>query len=365
MKHFALLLSTLPLLCHGLTNYVSLHGASVPPYTNLAMAATNIQLAVDYARDGDTVLVSNGLYNSGSRVSPNACLHSRVVITNAITLQSLNGPDLTAIVGAADPETGATGSNAVRGVYMSGGAHLCGFTVSNGMTSDSGEQGDMFGGGIYSPDSASITWCRVVHNDGGLGGGLSSLGSVFVANCLLAHNFGPLPAGCYANTGVFKNVIVTSNGYPHPWLPMGLVCEYGSIDASTICANHGSGIWIAPQISVRNCIIWGNQQQVYNAGSTSNTYCCIQDWLELTDGTISNDPQFVDAAAMDYRLRDSSPCINAGTNMPWMWAATDLDGAPRIQHGIVDMGCYESAVPEPFVLVALLLCLTALSKRAR
>ena len=34
--------------------------------------------------------------------------------------------------------------------------------------------------------------------------------------------------------------------------------------------------------------------------------------------------------AGNYRLKPSSPCINAGTNQLWMAAATDLDGNARI-----------------------------------
>ena len=58
-------------------------------------------------------------------------------------------------------------------------------------------------------------------------------------------------------------------------------------------------------------------------------------------GNFSEDPRFVDAAAGDYRLQASSPCIDAGDNGFVGWNE-DMDGNPRIAYGLADMGAYEA-----------------------
>lgn len=74
---------------YGATLYVSLESTNpVPPFATWATAATNIQNAVDAAKAGDTVLVTNGVYVGGVEVS------------NANTLQSVNGPKATIIDGS-------------------------------------------------------------------------------------------------------------------------------------------------------------------------------------------------------------------------------------------------------------------------
>jgi hypothetical protein len=76
--------------------------------------------------------------------------------------------------------------------------------------------------------------------------------------------------------------------------------------------------------------------------------------LNDAGGNITNEPLFVNAAAGNYHVQLDSPCIDAGTNLPWMAGATDLDGNPRIVDGRVDIGCYEY-IPEPAVWGVLML----------
>ena len=79
-------------------HYVSLSGHNIWPYTNWMDAATIIQHAVDTAAIGDTVLVTNGVYDSGGRTA-NGAMTNRVVIDKPIAVRSVNGPAVTVIKG--------------------------------------------------------------------------------------------------------------------------------------------------------------------------------------------------------------------------------------------------------------------------
>ena len=70
------------------------------------------------AEAGDTVLVTNGVYDTGGG-SIAAGMANRVAITNTVTVRSVNGPDVTIIRGQ-----GPMGDQAVRCAYVADGAKL-------------------------------------------------------------------------------------------------------------------------------------------------------------------------------------------------------------------------------------------------
>ena len=113
-------------------HYVSVNSAGpASPYTSWATAATNIQDAVSFAGTGDTILVTNGVYQYGGYSFAGS---NRVYVPIAnLTVQSVNGPAVTVIKGYQVPGT-TNGASAVRGVYLASGATLSGFTVTGGAT---------------------------------------------------------------------------------------------------------------------------------------------------------------------------------------------------------------------------------------
>src|ERR1051326_318244 len=161
----------LALNIHGAIHYVDPNSpAPTPPYSSWSTAAINIQDAVDAASFGDQVLVNDGSYQSGTRVSPDGATN-RVVVTNAITLQSVNGSSFTTI----------DGGNTNRCVYLAGGAALVGFTAMKGNATNG------YAGGVYcASTNAQVQNCQVIFNAGKYGGGIYS-GTV--TNCTISSNY--------------------------------------------------------------------------------------------------------------------------------------------------------------------------------
>ena len=197
----------------------------------------------------------------------------------------------------------------------------------------------------------TIQDCTIIRNLAAYFGGVECRDDGIVQNCTIignvASNYGG--GGMSSLGGTIQNCTITGNSADNGG---GLLSSFGgTIQNCTIIGNYavnGGGVLGYSDSTIQNCIVWNNTNGNHFFSGSTNFYNCIENWTNLVNGIITNNPEFIDAAAGNYRLESFSPCINAGTNMSWMWTATDLDGNPRIIGGTVDMGAYEF-VPEPIM----------------
>jgi hypothetical protein len=66
--------------------------------------------------------------------------------------------------------------------------------------------------------------------------------------------------------------------------------------------------------------------------------------VEVTKGTITADPRFVDKIHQNFHLRSDSPARNRGSSID---LDRDYDGVPRPQETGYDIGAYEYRIIGP------------------
>jgi hypothetical protein len=253
------------------TRYVDLNSPNpTPPYTTWLTAATNIQDAIDAADAGDTVLVTNGVYATGGRVVHGA-MTNRVAVTKPLTLQSVNGPEVTLIQGYKRPIGDGFGDSAVRCVYLTNNVLLVGFTLTNGAT-----RADQFGadptqlngGGVWcEPEGGAIVSnCVLVANSAFDMGGGAYFATLY--NCTLSNNLASCRGGGAYGGGLF-NCTISSNRAG------GGVCITG----------NGGGVSSAV---LSNCVLYANQAG-NGGGAAGSTLENCQLLTNTASGFLCND----------------------------------------------------------------------------
>jgi hypothetical protein len=319
------------------THYVDVNCTNpISPYLSWVTAATNIQQAANIVSGGDTVLVTNGVYQyggaSGTRVN---------VAFNNVTVKSVNGPALTIIKGAWDIAT--NGPSALRCVSLSAGSVLSGFTLTNGATTVSGLNS---GGGVYcAAANALVTNCVIVGNSAYNSGGGVYSGTLI--NCSLIGNaaYAAGGGGGGANNSVLINCLLARNFSGYSSGGAGLSTLINCTVVSNVAAEYAGAGWDS---TFKNSVVYYNHSYYTSADDSGGygnwTNCCIPFAVTFGANNFTNPPLFANLAAGDYHLDAASTSINAGNNS-FVTNNTDLDGNPRSVGGTVDLGAYEFQSP--------------------
>ncbi len=341
----------------GLILVFCLHTNLLPAQNTLLVPSgfATVQQAVDAAQEGDTVLVSPGVYYENIQLrGRNIVLTSRYFLETdpaAVIRQTIiDGsqpvhPDTASCLLIWKGETAATvvqgftfrgGKGTLWldpagfGTFREGGGILTEFSAplirhniirNNTVTPGGAGIVSVGGGGIRCGEGAvHIENNYIVHNSGeGYGGGivLNYCPGAVVQNNVIAFNYGGKnfggggfwATGADVNTiNVLKNNTIAYNESPGP------VGQYGG---------KGGGIWIfSITLQAQNNIVWGNKQAsgkpvARSGGAIDMLYNLVETGFTGT-GIISSDPVFRDTAG--FILEAGSPAIDAGNP-----DAADLD----------------------------------------
>ncbi len=341
--------------------------------TNVPGDFYSIQLAIDVAAEGDTILVAPGTYGQIDFLGKDI-----IVASLFLTTQDTAYISQTIISAATD---------SVRTVTFENGetkeAVLTGFTITDGYGYNgagiiidnvssptlshlivTGNYCTTDGGGVAVKYGSNPILTNIIISENSArywGGGFlcSYKSSVTLNNVIISNN----TCGSYSTIGngaafysqdssnvILNNVLITDNVSE----PNGAVIYYRTGSTITInnaiCSNNTgnygihnddsvnpsisySCFWNSGDENFHNCDSLVGENIITNAnGDSSDIYYNIQ-----------LDPLFEDEINKDYHLTLNSPCIDAGMpnisglNLP----IYDLDGNQRVHNSIIDIGPYE------------------------
>ncbi|RPI04916.1 MAG: T9SS C-terminal target domain-containing protein, partial [Ignavibacteriae bacterium] len=319
---------------------VVLPGASIvlqaSTIRNVPENFSSIQSAINAAVNGDTVLVSPGVYYENINF-----LGKNIVVTSRFFEASSQDFNQSTVINGSRPVHADTASCVLFINHEDSTAILQGFTITGGLgTAWRDEHGaGVFreGGGILIALSAPtirynlITKNEVTNTSGvtstGGGGIRAGDGNPKIFNNVISSNIARYGAGVVLNfTGaVVRNNLLTNNsggqeyGGGALWMngdgPAGKIIENNTIAGNKVV---GVYVWQGGSI-IRNSILWGNTapQIGVRSGGPVVSYSDIQGG-SAGEGNINQDPMFADT---NYSLQPASPCIDAGDT-----AAAFFDG---------------------------------------
>ena len=337
--------------------------------------------AVNSVLDGFTLI--NG-YVSGASGWPAMCGGGVFCISNTLVRNCIVSNCAADIGGGAYGHYGGTVSNCLltRNAAMQVWARGGGIELrSGGLGIDCAFVNNIASGtagGASCEMGGTLQRCTVRGNTSlSRGGGIDLFIGGLAENCVIGDNLAAEEGGgisLYLTNNVVRGCLVTRNSQTNAAYNGGGIYAWygGAIQNCTVSRNlsagSGAGIYCGISSVVYNTIAYLNTPDNLKASGVGLEIaaCCTYPAVSnLYDRglNITNAPLFA-GLLTDFHLLTNSPCINAGTNLPWMAGAVDLDGNPRIIGSQVDMGCYE-VVPEPGCALLLLVGLVGLVRHVR
>ena len=285
--------------------------------------APNIQAAVDAASSGDVIILENGTFSGdGNRDvefgEKNLTVKSRSGDPDSCVIDCEGTPDEDHR--AFDLRGGQSASTVIEGVKITNGNHQPGGGIRLDGASPVIRNCVFYqntatdGGGlaIYAGSNPSVTDCVFQENTATNSGGGSNLhtSSATYTRCVFINNDAVSLGGGIRSTEADFTIVECT--------------FYGN------GASFGSGVELRYNSTVimQRCIVSDGQRgrsAIYCSTSTATLSCCNLynnvggDWANCvadqagTDGNMSVNPLFCDAAGGDLTLAANSPCLDAGT----------------------------------------------------
>ena len=332
----------LPLPAFSATYYVNVNGHDSNPGT-LEQPWRTIQKAADFVQAGDTVIVQSGTYDervllpSGKSGTPGAKITFKADPRRSVYMKGFRGDRNNWLVEKNEVE---------RLVYYSEDADYSRFFGENHIIRNNlfhGTKSEEIG-------SSHVDGFQTFDNNANFARNIIIEGNRVLGFYHEGMTIGNATEGAIANITVRNNIFANSSSWG--------ICSYGVsglkvynnvfayIDSSAIGLRaYANGPITTAEIKNNIFYVFGAPYWT-EGGSTVDARNNILykgsgslDPVRYPNDICNQEPKFVDAARLDFRLQSGSPAIDAG--VPLAAFSYDIVGTPRPQGNAWDIGAYE------------------------